>query len=83
MLEYFSLTGIVKVSFIYQINYCNSSHNTTPCIMCLQAAAVCSHILDNYFYPDAPKKKVLIFAHHQIVLDTVQVEVDVAVFLLM
>ncbi|KAL6726381.1 hypothetical protein Aduo_008359 [Ancylostoma duodenale] len=52
LLEYFSLTGIVK------------------------AAAVCSHILDNYFYPDAPKKKVLIFAHHQIVLDTVQVEVQ-------
>lgn len=52
LLEYFSLTGMVK------------------------AAAVCSHILDNYFYPDAPKKKVLIFAHHQIVLDTVQVEVQ-------
>ncbi|VDK46193.1 unnamed protein product [Cylicostephanus goldi] len=52
LLEYFSLTGIVK------------------------AAAVCSHILDNYFYPDAPKRKVLIFAHHQIVLDTVQVEVQ-------
>ncbi|VDL73302.1 unnamed protein product [Nippostrongylus brasiliensis] len=52
LLEYFSLTGIVK------------------------AAAVCTHILDNYFYPDAPKKKVLIFGHHQIVLDTVQVEVQ-------
>ncbi|VDO50545.1 unnamed protein product [Haemonchus placei] len=52
LLEYYSLTGIVK------------------------ASAVCSHILDNYFYPDAPKRKVLIFAHHQIVLDTVQVEVQ-------
>ncbi|KAK6023477.1 helicase protein [Ostertagia ostertagi] len=52
LLEYFSLTGIVK------------------------AGAVCSHILDNYFYPDAPKKKLLIFGHHQIVLDTVQVEVQ-------
>uniref|UniRef100_A0A0K0CWU2 SWI/SNF-related matrix-associated actin-dependent regulator of chromatin subfamily A-like protein 1 n=1 Tax=Angiostrongylus cantonensis TaxID=6313 RepID=A0A0K0CWU2_ANGCA len=52
LLEYFSLTGIVK------------------------ADAVCSHILENYFYPDAPKKKVLIFAHHQIVLDSIQVEVQ-------
>nr|CDJ86552.1 SNF2-related and DNA RNA helicase domain containing protein [Haemonchus contortus] len=52
LLEYYSLTGIVK------------------------ASAVCSHILDNYFYPDAPKRKVLIFAHHQIVLDTIQVEVQ-------
>ncbi|KJH44692.1 helicase protein [Dictyocaulus viviparus] len=52
LLEYFSLTGIVK------------------------ADAVCSHILENYFYPDAPKRKVLIFAHHQIVLDSVQVEVQ-------
>ncbi|VDM57891.1 unnamed protein product [Angiostrongylus costaricensis] len=52
LLEYFSLTGIVK------------------------ADAVCSHILENYFYPDAPKKKVLIFAHHQIVMDSIQVEVQ-------
>ncbi|KHJ75000.1 hypothetical protein OESDEN_25384, partial [Oesophagostomum dentatum] len=42
----------------------------------VKAAAVCSHILDNYFYPDAPKRKVLIFAHHQIVLDTIEVEVQ-------
>lgn len=52
LLEYYSLTGIVK------------------------AAAVCEHILENYFYPDAPPRKVLIFAHHQIVLDTIQVEVN-------
>ncbi|CAD6198956.1 unnamed protein product [Caenorhabditis auriculariae] len=52
LLEYFSLTGIVK------------------------AAAVSSHILDNFFFPDAPPRKVLIFAHHSIVLDTLQVEVD-------
>uniref|UniRef100_A0A1I7XAV5 Helicase C-terminal domain-containing protein n=1 Tax=Heterorhabditis bacteriophora TaxID=37862 RepID=A0A1I7XAV5_HETBA len=41
----------------------------------VKAAAVCNHILDNYFYPDAPKRKLLIFGHHQIVLDTIQVEV--------
>ncbi|EGT35736.1 hypothetical protein CAEBREN_29645 [Caenorhabditis brenneri] len=52
LLEFYSLTGIVK------------------------AAAVCEHILENYFYPDAPPRKVLIFAHHQIVLDTIQVEVN-------
>uniref|UniRef100_A0A8R1EVK9 Helicase C-terminal domain-containing protein n=1 Tax=Caenorhabditis japonica TaxID=281687 RepID=A0A8R1EVK9_CAEJA len=42
----------------------------------VKAAAVCEHILENYFYPDAPPRKVLIFAHHQIVLDTIQVEVN-------
>ena len=42
----------------------------------MKAAAVCEHILENYFYPDAPPRKVLIFAHHQIVLDTIQVEVN-------
>ncbi|KAK5964804.1 SWI:SNF matrix associated [Trichostrongylus colubriformis] len=52
ILEYYSITGMVK------------------------AAAVSWHILDNYFYPDAPKKKILIFAHHQIVLDTIQTEVQ-------
>ncbi|ULT99423.1 hypothetical protein L3Y34_000624 [Caenorhabditis briggsae] len=52
LLEFYSLTGIVK------------------------AAAVCEHILENYFYPDAPPRKVLIFAHHQIVLDTIQHEVN-------
>ncbi|CAI4231270.1 unnamed protein product [Auanema sp. JU1783] len=52
LLEYFSMTGIVK------------------------AAAVSSHVLDSLFYPDAPPRKVLIFAHHQIVLDTISVEVQ-------
>ncbi|CAI5445047.1 unnamed protein product [Caenorhabditis angaria] len=41
----------------------------------VKAAAVCEHILENYFYTDAPPRKVLIFAHHQIVLDTIQNEV--------
>ncbi|CAB3402478.1 unnamed protein product [Caenorhabditis bovis] len=42
----------------------------------VKAAAVCEHILENYFYPDAPPRKVLIFAHHQIVLDTIEHEVN-------
>lgn len=42
----------------------------------VKAGAVCEHILDNYFHAEATPRKVLIFGHHQIVLDTIQVEVN-------
>uniref|UniRef100_A0A914S9L9 Helicase C-terminal domain-containing protein n=1 Tax=Parascaris equorum TaxID=6256 RepID=A0A914S9L9_PAREQ len=36
-----------------------------------KAKSVASHIVDNFFYEGAPRRKVLVFAHHQVVLDTI------------
>ncbi|GMS91539.1 hypothetical protein PENTCL1PPCAC_13714, partial [Pristionchus entomophagus] len=38
-----------------------------------KARPVCDHIIDNYFYEGADEsRKILVFAHHQIVLDTIE-----------
>ncbi|CAD5214209.1 unnamed protein product [Bursaphelenchus okinawaensis] len=37
----------------------------------VKAPVISDYIADTYFYDDAPPVKLLIFAHHQIVLDTV------------
>uniref|UniRef100_F1KXE2 SMARCAL1-like protein n=1 Tax=Ascaris suum TaxID=6253 RepID=F1KXE2_ASCSU len=40
-----------------------------------KAKSVASHIVDNFFYEGAPRRKVLVFAHHQVVLDTISMYV--------
>ncbi|VIO92396.1 Helicase conserved C-terminal domain containing protein [Brugia malayi] len=40
-----------------------------------KAKSVARYIIDHYFYDGAPKKKVLIFAHHQVVLDMISIDV--------
>jgi hypothetical protein len=41
--------------------------------------AVAQHLVDTYFYQDAPEKKVLVFAHHLPVLDHLAVQLAKAV----
>lgn len=38
----------------------------------VKAQAVSSYIIENYFYDGAERRKLLIFAHHQVVLDTLE-----------
>uniref|UniRef100_A0AAF5Q4A7 SWI/SNF-related matrix-associated actin-dependent regulator of chromatin subfamily A-like protein 1 n=2 Tax=Wuchereria bancrofti TaxID=6293 RepID=A0AAF5Q4A7_WUCBA len=40
-----------------------------------KAKSVARYIIDHYFYDGAPKKKLLIFAHHQVVLDMISIDV--------
>ncbi|MFH4975848.1 hypothetical protein AB6A40_002557 [Gnathostoma spinigerum] len=35
-----------------------------------KAQSVAKHILDSFFYEGAPKRKLLVFAHHQVMLDS-------------
>lgn len=41
----------------------------------VKAQAVTSYIIENYFYQDAEKRKILLFAHHQVVLDTLEMNI--------
>ncbi|VBB25880.1 unnamed protein product [Acanthocheilonema viteae] len=40
-----------------------------------KARSVARYIIDHYFYNGAPKRKLLIFAHHQIVLDIISMDI--------
>ncbi|VDN07755.1 unnamed protein product [Thelazia callipaeda] len=40
-----------------------------------KARSVARYIIDHYFFDGAPKRKVLIFAHHQMVLDTISMDI--------
>ncbi|MCP9257142.1 SWI/SNF-related matrix-associated actin-dependent regulator of chromatin subfamily A [Dirofilaria immitis] len=40
-----------------------------------KAKSVARYIIDHYFYDGAPKRKLLIFAHHQVVLDMISMDV--------
>ncbi|EFO16766.2 hypothetical protein LOAG_11737 [Loa loa] len=40
-----------------------------------KARSVARYIIDHYFYDGAPKRKLLIFAHHQVVLDMISMDV--------
>uniref|UniRef100_A0A8R1XZJ4 SWI/SNF-related matrix-associated actin-dependent regulator of chromatin subfamily A-like protein 1 n=2 Tax=Onchocerca TaxID=6281 RepID=A0A8R1XZJ4_ONCVO len=40
-----------------------------------KAKSVARYIIDHYFYDGAPKRKLLIFAHHQVVLDMISMDI--------
>uniref|UniRef100_A0A0N5AS35 SWI/SNF-related matrix-associated actin-dependent regulator of chromatin subfamily A-like protein 1 n=1 Tax=Syphacia muris TaxID=451379 RepID=A0A0N5AS35_9BILA len=40
-----------------------------------KANSVSKHVIDNFFYEGAPHRKVLVFAHHQVVLDTLSMNI--------
>lgn len=40
-----------------------------------KAKSVARYIIEHYFYDGAPKRKVLVFAHHQVVLDSISMDV--------
>ncbi|VDN60388.1 unnamed protein product [Dracunculus medinensis] len=40
-----------------------------------KAKSVSRYIIDHFFYDGAPKRKILIFAHHQVVLDTISMDI--------
>uniref|UniRef100_A0A915PPC1 SWI/SNF-related matrix-associated actin-dependent regulator of chromatin subfamily A-like protein 1 n=1 Tax=Setaria digitata TaxID=48799 RepID=A0A915PPC1_9BILA len=40
-----------------------------------KAKSITRYIIDHYFYEGAPKKKLLVFAHHQVVLDMISMDV--------
>ncbi|KHN80273.1 Putative SMARCAL1-like protein [Toxocara canis] len=40
-----------------------------------KAKSVATHIVNSFFYDDAPRRKVLVFAHHQVVLDTISMHI--------
>lgn len=41
----------------------------------VKAQAVSSYVIENYFYDGAQRRKLLIFAHHQVVLDTLEMKI--------
>lgn len=45
-----------------------------------KAKSVSRYIIDHFFYDGAPKRKILIFAHHQVVLDTISMDIAKKVF---
>lgn len=68
LIEYYRETGVAKVGLV------DTEYGTKRMIE-LQAAAVCSYITETYFSDERETRKLLIFAHHKVVMDAIQTEV--------
>lgn len=42
----------------------------------VKANSVADYIVESYFYKGADKRKILIFGHHQFLLDTIEMKLN-------